>query len=321
MPRASLLLRLGLATAASLTAACGTGEAAPTSLIQDPLQPLPGHLSATGLFELPERAFTYEPLFPLWSNGSLKERTAILPDGTSVEPAAHLWEFPVGTLFFKTFSFGAPGQERPVETRVMRLSPEGWDYAAYLWDAAADDAELLGEREAPRLSLSDGAGPAFEHKVPSGRECRRCHEAGPARVLGFGPPQVSPETLATLTAQGVFGSLPEHTPLPGAGDAYAVLGYFVGNCVHCHDGGDGENNAFDLRPDVAFENLIDQPTASSASAAGTRVVPGRPEESILFLAVARDTTDPEIKAMPPIGVQRVDDSAVALLERWIRELP
>lgn len=42
-------------------------------------------------------------------------------------------------------------------------------------------------------------------------------------------------------------------------------------------------------------NIVNQPTASSASAAGIRVIPGDPEHSVLFLAVSAETTDPSIK--------------------------
>jgi len=51
-----------------------------------------------------------------------------------------------------------------------------------------------------------------------------------------------------------------------AGDEFAVLSYFVGNCVHCHNDSGGIASSFDLSPDVAFDAIIDQPTASSASA-------------------------------------------------------
>ena len=98
-----------------------------------------------------------------------------------------------------------------------------------------------------------------------------------------------------------------------------VLGYLVGNCTHCHNGTNGAASSFDLRPEVALRNLIDQPTASSATADGIRVVPGEPEQSVLYLAV-RGGSDFEVKDMPPLGVARRDDAAIQLLRNWILEL-
>ena len=111
-----------------------------------------------------------------------------------------------------------------------------------------------------------------------------------------------------------YASLGDRGPLTSA-----VLGNFVGNCVHCHNGSNGAASSFDLRPAVALENLVDQPTASSATAAGIRLVPGAPEESILYLAMS-GTPDLEVKEMPPLGVAIRDLSAIEQLYDWILAL-
>jgi hypothetical protein len=108
--------------------------------------------------------------------------------------------------------------------------------------------------------------------------------------------------------------LPQHGPLTSA-----ALGYFVGNCVHCHNGTNGAASSFDLRPAVALQNIIDQPTASSATADGIRVTPGKPEESILYLGV-KGGTELEVKDMPPLGVAQRDASAIEQLSAWITAL-
>lgn len=111
-----------------------------------------------------------------------------------------------------------------------------------------------------------------------------------------------------------YAALPAHGPL-----TTEVLGYLLGNCVHCHNGTNGAASSFDLRPSTALQNLLDQPTASSATADGIRVVPGSPEESVMLLAV-RGGSDFEVKDMPPLGVAQRDASAIRLLDEWIREL-
>ena len=69
------------------------------------------------------RAVGFKPRHELWSNGLGKARFAILPDGQKINSSTRdAWDFPIGTLFFKTFfqDPGAGGKQRPVETRLIR---------------------------------------------------------------------------------------------------------------------------------------------------------------------------------------------------------
>ena len=111
------------------------------SLVAQPELELPGSLSDVGLFrDLSKQtpydvAMAYEPVWPLWSNGSAKQRYLVLPKGVRVDTTdPERWRYPVGTLLFKTFSFEFDGASRPVETRLMRRSVDGWDFATYLWN-------------------------------------------------------------------------------------------------------------------------------------------------------------------------------------------
>ena len=92
----------------------GCGEALEPEVqrfIDDPTEPFPERISELGLYtSLPdrdvvtERAFSYEPLYPLWSNGSEKARYLVLPAGSRIDNSDRdSWRFPIGTLFFKTF--------------------------------------------------------------------------------------------------------------------------------------------------------------------------------------------------------------------------
>jgi hypothetical protein len=309
-----------------------TGVAAPEpgTLVTDPLAPFPASLSRTGLYPeapdlsiVPDVAIHYEPAWPLWSTGSDKHRYLVLPAGEQVNTAdPDRWIFPAGTLLFKTFLYDdvTEGCARPVETRVMRKTEAGpWEYAAYAWDAAGVDATRLDL--ADRVPI-DVAGPegGFVHHVPARIECRACHESAIAEVLGFERLQLSAQ-LADLFAAGVLDRRQAIEPIEDP-DATArdVLGLFQGNCVHCHNGSGGPSSSFDLRHEVAFANTIDQPTQSSASASGIRIVPGSPETSILFLALEGETDDPEVATMPPMGVDVRDEGSIELLRAFIMEL-
>jgi hypothetical protein len=316
--------------AASGTGADGAGP--PRSrLLADTLVALPPQFSEIGLYrQLPRLkasppALEYEPGFALWSDGGEKHRSIVLPPGSLLDGTdGARYGYPLGTLIFKTFAYKtahSPDVPLPVETRLLRLAEDGWELAAYAWNEDGTDAELLDLKQAqPREVLTD-AGEPFTHFIPSRLECRQCHESAESAVLGLSELQLaasgSLSALASRIAprpEAPYASLPEHGPL-----TTAVLGYLVGNCVHCHNGTNGAASSFDLRPAAALENLVDQPTASSATADGIRVVPGQPEQSVMFLAV-QGGSNFEVKDMPPLGVAQRDATAIRLLEEWILEL-
>ncbi|HEX2873787.1 MAG TPA: hypothetical protein VHP33_21170 [Polyangiaceae bacterium] len=300
-------------------------------LVQDPLAELPAKLSDVGIYAESDvsnplaPAVAYEPGFPLWSDGGKKFRSLVLPEGSHVDASdADDYVFPLGTLIFKTFAFKtaqSPDDEVPIETRLLRLKADGWELSAYAWNDAATDAELLDlKRSQSREVLSD-EGEVVEHAIPSRLECKQCHESAESEILGINELQLAKsgslgDVLARLEPppRTPYRALPEHGPL-----TQAVLGYLVGNCVHCHNGSNGAASSFDLRPDVALDNVVNRPTESSATADGLRVVPGKPDESILYLGV-KGGTELEVKDMPPVGVALRDASAVQLLADWILAL-
>lgn len=334
--------RLGV-IAFCLLAACGDPpEPEPTepdipepregSLLREPLGAFPGRLSETGLYPLapdltkvPSMVHAYEPAWPLWSNGLAKARFVVVPDGEQVDTSDRAaWSFPTGTLFFKTFS----DDDGPIETRVLRLSDDGWEFAGYQWNDEGTDADLLDLKMGIAVEAVV-AGEGFEHRIPNRLDCRQCHEASPSPVLGFDELRLNHTVgdvaeLSRMFEEGVLGGSLPSDPTEVVDDdpqAREVRGYLHGNCSNCHNGWTGESSSFDMRWNVALENTIDKPTESSASAAGIRIVPGSPAESILFLAFSGETENPEVKAMPPVGIQRRDADAIELLRSFITSLP
>ena len=152
--------------------------------------PLPAHLADTGLFAAGSTDVVaagnrpFSPQYPLWTDGATKRRWVYLPEGTTIDASdPRRWEFPVGTRFWKEFSFAG----RRVETRVL------WKASASGWLAGV----MCGTRMGPmRCSQSDGMAGAIEivpgrqHNIPSGADCAACH--GTTRApLGFNPLQLS----------------------------------------------------------------------------------------------------------------------------------
>ena len=284
-----------------------------TGLLADPLVELPERLSDTGLFlsgdveDVHPAVVRYEPGWPLWSNGSDKVRHLVLPEGTAVDETTDPWTFPRGTLFLKTFRYEVDGLVRPYETRALRLAADGWEYGSWLWDLdteepSVDDATRLDMVLPVLVSAPGPDGTPFEHEIPNRLQCRKCHESGDTEVLGYNALQLSSDASAPLHADPLTAD---------------VLGYFVGNCTHCHNGGFHASASFDLHPDVALANIVDHPTETSGTASGIRIVPGEPESSLLYLALSGEHDDPELKPMPPEGVQVRDAVAIERLREWI----
>ena len=296
-------------------------------LLDDPLAPLPATLSEVGIYSGSQTsqplapALGYEPGYPLWSDGGQKFRSVVLPEGTSIDASdPENYVFPVGTLLFKTFAFPtptSPDASVPVETRLLRLNDDGWELAAYAWDETATDAQLLDLKRGQTRDVLAEDGTVVQHAIPSRLECRQCHESSTSEVLGINELQLAKSGSLDDLAPRLSPPASEPSVLPAHGPlTTAVLGYFVGNCVHCHNDTNGAASSFDLRPAMALANIIDQPTASSATADGIRVTPGKPEESILYLGV-KGGTELEVKDMPPLGVALRDAAAVQLLSDWI----
>ena len=271
--------------------------------------PLPAHLRDTGLYaagredEIAAAVLPFSPQYPLWSDGAEKRRWIRLPRGTRIDARdPERWMFPVGTRLWKEFTLG-----RRVETRMLERTCAGWRFATYVWTEDASDA-VLGFTA---LQLSSDRDPGAPH-------ARKAH------------PEVH---LEDLLARGLLLGLPaalQATPprIPAASaDERAALGYLHANCGVCHNRhGPLAGIGLDLLQALSEGPASVERTRASALAvralrpvhgAEMRLDPGKPEHSVLFRRMgARDALD----QMPPLGTEKPDHEALALVERWIHSL-
>jgi len=310
----------------------------------------PASLRETGLYSdwnaktVAPGKLRFSPQYPLWTDGAIKTRWMELPAGTFVDASdPDVWQFPVGTRFWKEFRFS-----RRSETRFIEHTAEGWKYAAYAWNEDESEALLAPERGLPGGVVMGGG---LRHDIPSRSDCRSCHEGSPSRILGFSALQLSADrdpnaphaepisndgiTLRTLMARGLVRGLPAYladgAPRIEAKSPTerAALGYLHGNCAHCHTlSGELASLKFSLQypltappsarpPGLATTfGQISKFVPPSWDAPGDRLVAGQPDRSVLALRMA--SRNP-VAAMPPLGSRVVDDEAVALIRRWIAE--
>jgi hypothetical protein len=294
----------------------------------------------------------FSPQYPLWSDGATKQRWVLLPRGGTIDAKdPEAWRFPIGTRFWKQFSFG----ERKVETRYLeKTGREAWVYATYVWSEDQRDATL-----APAATGVKGTfeiAPGVRHDIPSVSDCKACHEGkGRDVVLGFSALQLSADRdpLAPHAEPVPAGSLqlsellrerrlahapPSWTRTPPVvaartPRARATLGYFHGNCSFCHNDRDPVSSVgLSLRADLTAATPDEQPAIRSAVGVPSKfqirgVEPGRSQRlaagdlersAVLVRMRARDG----MSQMPPLGSKRVDTAALELISAWVvDELP
>jgi len=336
LPLAASAALAGLVLAAG---ACSTGEAPAAS------RGAPERLADTGLYADAAagtlapgvRAFT--PQYPLWSDGAAKRRWVYLPEGAAIDASdPEAWLFPVGTKFWKEFSFG-----RRVETRYMERAADGaWLFATYVWPAEGGEA-VRAPDAGLRGACATELGP--RHDVPSVQDCRACHEGRPSRVLGFGALQLSAERdplaphaepakegdldLAELLAAGRLQGSPE-TILAAARPVEArsareraVLGTLHANCGGCHNasgplsslGLELEYRRGELAPALRTALGVTSRFQPGGKTGALRIAPGDADASVLAQRMGSRFGPLQ---MPPLGTHAVDQTALELVRQWIQ---
>lgn len=310
----------------------------------------PASLAETGLYAdfgarvVAPNIWRFSPQYPLWTDGAVKTRWMALPADTLIDASnPDAWDFPVGTRFWKEFTFS-----RRTETRFIERTAQGWQYATYAWNEDETEAPVAPERGIRQSVVIRGN---LRHTIPSRSDCKSCHEGSPSRILGFSALQLSADrdpnaphaeslppagvTLRTLIERGVLRGLPAHlsdgSPRIAAASptARAALGYLHANCAACHTlSGELASLTFSLQYSLESAASPDPPALltslgrpskfvpASWESPAARLVAGRPDRSVLAMRMA--SRNP-IAQMPPLGSHIVDDEGVALIRRWILE--
>jgi len=315
----------------------------------------PQKLSDTGLYRdaaagtIAAGVRPYSPQYPLWSDGAEKLRWVSLPKGRTIDAKdGDAWRFPVGTRFWKEFSFGG----RRVETRyIEKTGKDAWIFATYVWDDEQREATLAPPATGLRNHVE--IAPGVRHDIPSVSDCKACHEGvGRDSVLGFGALQLSSDRdplaphaepvpagaldLDALVKEKRIKDAPSAwrtaPPIIAADNprARAALGYLHGNCSHCHNDRDPVASVgLSFRAGFAVDARSGQPTLRTAVGVRSkfqirgvspdhclRLAPGDVEHSAVLVRMgSRDG----LSQMPPLGSKLVDTAAVELISDWVRD--
>lgn len=306
------------------------------------------HLFRDGARQIPnDRVVPYDLTTPLFSDYAAKHRFVYVPEGA---PATYTdegpFEFPVGTVLVKTFSYPFDMRkpalgERIIETRLLIHKPDGWIALPYVWNAEQTDAELkvAGGTTDVRWVHDDGSERAINYVIPNMNDCKACHEIG-EKLQPIGPRARNlnkkftyddgiANQLEHWVGAGVLDGVPDvdavarlavwDDPAAGTLDARA-RGWLDVNCAHCHNPeGPASTSGLDLRytqTDPVKLGLMKTPVAAGVGSGKFYydIVPGKPEESILIYRL--ESLDPGVM-MPEVPRRLVHEEGVALIREWI----
>ena len=290
---------------------------------------------------------------PLFSDYAQKDRIVYVPPGTQATYSeGGVWEFPVGTIISKTFTF-AHDLRTPevrgsdvVETRLLLHRSDGWQGRAYIWNAARTEATLAlgGGSKLVTWTAADGTTRQTNYQIPNIAQCSRCH-AGPNGDEPIGPKTrllnrdfdygggVVENQITHWANAGILAGAPgdpsvaPQFPLwadPNSGTLdERARAYLEINCAHCHNPtGHARFTGLYLeasRPVGAETGVCKRPGSAGAGAGGLDydIVPGQPDTSIMIYRMA--STQAQIK-MPELAKSVVHEEGTQAIANWIATL-
>lgn len=341
--------RIGLLCLAGMLGACGSSKPKEVRFFGE--EPFPKKLSAWNLFlktreglKPNARVVPYDLNTPLFSDYADKYRFVWMPPGASAQYRTEgTFEFPVGTVFAKSFAFPVNGparEERLIETRLLVHARAGWIPLPYVWNAQQTEAMLRIAADHVNVQFTDAAGRKrdFAYHIPNTNECLQCHEnakvmlpIGPKarnlnKIFHYADGEMNQITywtragylLGAPSTESILRAAKWDERADGTLDERA-LAYLDSNCAHCHQPrGSAGYTGVDFRLEhfeLAHAGECKKP--NSAGYMGNLqydIVPGRPDESIL---VRRMESMAPKAMMPQIGRAVVHEEGDALIREWI----
>nr|WP_281501209.1 SO2930 family diheme c-type cytochrome [Erythrobacter sp. F6033] len=274
---------------------------------------------------------SYELNTPLYSDGADKLRFVYLPEGTSLSGEDEgLLDFPVGSAIIKTFAFGDGDDRKLIETRVLLHRADGWIALPYRWNEDQTDAKLA--LAGARIPMTRPDGEEISYRIPNKNQCKTCHSKD-GEVIPIGPKarNLDHGWLTMMANDGQLQSVPtgaDALPVWTRADDFETdalaRAYLDVNCAHCHQpGGGASNSGLDLRweqDDPSQIGIRKPPVAAGRGAGGhaVSIAPGDPDASILVYRMS--STEAGI-AMPELGRSTNDPDGIAVVRKWIEEMP
>ncbi|WP_299333078.1 Ig-like domain-containing protein [uncultured Psychroserpens sp.] len=335
---------------------CGTGT---VTVTVTPVSPVIANLEDMPYATLSEYNFfegelkDLDPVFgvlpydinsPLFSDYAHKKRFVWMPNGTKANYASDFTplDFPLGAVLIKNFYYDNVqplNVTRIIETRLMYMTNDGWEFAKYVWNDEQTEATFDNSGSFTDVEwIENGQTNNVTYRIPSRNECFTCHNKfGTPVPIGPKPQNLNRDiayaegTTNQLQKWIEVGYLENNLPTSiestvqwddESQDLHLrVRSYLDINCAHCHS----EESYCEYRP-MRFgfnENEDDTnkgvcvPPDTQISGTSHIIVPGNIDASVLRFRI---NSIEEQDRMPIIGRTLKHKEGVRLIEEWINSL-
>lgn len=287
----------------------------------------------------------YDLNSPLFSDYAHKKRFVWMPEGSKANYNSDFTplDFPVGSVLIKNFYYDIvqpSNSTRIIETRLMYMTSEGWDFAKYVWNDDQTEATFTDAGSVTNVEwLENGVTNNVSYRIPSRNECFTCHNKfGTPLPIGPKPQNLNRDlsyqdgsTANQLQKWIDLGYLENNLPTSIVSTVnwedetqdlnLRLRSYLDINCAHCHS----EQSYCEYRPmRFAFHESEDDTNLGVCVQPDTQiegtsyiVVPGNLEASVLRFRV---TSIEEQNRMPLLGRTLKHEEGVRLIEEWINSL-
>ena len=286
----------------------------------------------------------YELISSLFTDYSIKNRFLWMPDGVTANyiSSSDVFDFPVGTILIKNFSYENILPElskKNIETRLMIKKETGWIFADYIWNEEQTEASFSLDGSIVDISwLEDGVEKTANYRIPSASECLACHKISDEAIPNGVKPRNINKTLNYRSNTmnqldkcmevGYLNSYPENLESVANWQDLSeplekrVRSYIDINCAHCHS----DNTHCEYRPirlsfeateDLANMGVCLTPDTNLGNGTDQIINPGNVNRSVLHF---RMSSNEEQYRMPLIGRSIVHEEAIAMIEEWISSL-
>jgi|SRR5690554_189032 len=288
----------------------------------------------------------YDVITPLFSDYAHKLRFVWMPDTAiaTYNGDHNALNFENGTVFIKNFYYDRVQPQdlrRIIETRLMFLRNDKWEFAEYVWNEEQTEAflDMSGSTTLVNWLDTEGVSRTAHYEIPSESECFTCHKVGDTPFLIGPKPQninsdfLYPEGVRNqLIKWAEVGYLKNNFPanietvVPWDDDSQLledrVRSYLDMNCAHCHRTGShcdyrSIRFAWEETVNPAIMGICEEPQSFISPELTYIITGGNPDRSALFyrlISVSEDTR------MPLLGRTVVHEEGVQLIYDYINSL-
>lgn len=288
----------------------------------------------------------YDVITPLFSDYAEKLRFVWMPDSAkaSYNGDHNALNFENGTIFIKNFYYDRVQPQdarRIIETRLMFLHNDNWEFAEYVWNDEQTSAtlDMSGSTTLVNWLDTEGVSRTAHYEIPSESQCFTCHKMGDTPFL-IGP---KPQNINSdfNYKDGVKNQLIKWVEMGYLHNDYPinietvvpwddtnqlledrVRSYLDMNCAHCHRTG-SHCDYRDIR--FAWEETVDPTIMGICKEPQSYISPeltyiitgGNPERSALFYRI---NSISEETRMPLLGRTVVHEEGIQLIYEYINSL-